>query len=168
MKGKWPCTINLLYNENTLIGRLKIYFSSYFESYTTLTAETLLLFVLSMLVLESAKSIRFLYRHFLKSTMTTLVDEYENLDLIGNLRVDTAIYDLPPAPFGKRGRPTKRGRRLSIMDDFTLSEQKIGGCYIGVHTVLTNIFGGRKVLAYVTSAEKGSGSRRFYIRSEGI
>lgn len=54
------------------------------------------------------------------------------------------------------------------MDDFTLSEQKIGGCYIGVHTVLTNIFGGRKVLAYVTSAEKGSGSRRFYIRSEGI
>lgn len=54
------------------------------------------------------------------------------------------------------------------MDDFTLSEQKIGGCYIGVRTVLTNIFGGRKVLAYVTSAEKGSGSRRFYIRSEGI
>lgn len=99
---------------------------------------------------------------YVKSTMTTLVDEYENLDLIGNSRVDTAIYDLPPAPSGKRGRPAKRGRKLSIMDDFTLSEQKIGGYYIGVRTVLTNIFGDRKVLAYVTSAEKDSRSRRLF------
>ena len=97
---------------------------------------------------------------YVKSTITTLADEYENLDLIGNSRVDTAIYDLPPAPSRKRGRPVKRGRRLSIMDDFTLFEQKIGGYYIGVRTVLTNIFGGRKVFAYVTSVEKDSGSRR--------
>ena len=99
---------------------------------------------------------------YVKSTMTALVDEYENLDLIGNARVDTAIYDLPPAPSRKRGRPAKRGKRLSIMDDFTLSDKKISGYYIGVRTVLTNIFGGRKVLAYVTSVEKDSQTRRLF------
>lgn len=99
---------------------------------------------------------------YVKSTMTVLVDEYENLDLIGNARIDTAIYDLPPAPTGKRGRPAKRGRRLSVMDDFTLSDEKIGGYYIGARTVLTNIFGKRKVLAYVTSAEKDSKTRRLF------
>lgn len=99
---------------------------------------------------------------YVKSTMTALVDEYENLDLIGNARVDTAIYDLPLAPSRKRGRPAKRGKRLSIMDDFTLSDKKISGYYIGVRTVLTNIFGGRKVLAYVTSVEKDSQTRRLF------
>lgn len=306
--------MNLLYNENTLIGRLKIYFSCYFESYTAPTAETMFLFILAILALESAKSIRFLYRHFLagitvkslnafyymcsyskvdynrfmnitartalklipktletqpvflciddtmvpkfgrkfenvstmfdhanhngsnylnghcfvsvmlcipvwnkrkprhrisylaiplgycmwqkektklelaasmvrqvmpefqkkkdviilcdswyvKSTMTVLVDEYENLNLIGNARIDTAIYDLPPVSTGKRGRPPKRGRRLSIMEDFPLSTEKMGGYYIGVRTVLTNLFGDRKVLAYVTSAEKDSQTRRLF------
>lgn len=57
--------MNLLYNENTLIGRLKIYFSCYVESYTAPTAETMFLFVLAILALESAKSTGFLYRHFL-------------------------------------------------------------------------------------------------------
>lgn len=99
---------------------------------------------------------------YVKNTMTALVDEYENLDLIGNARVDTAIYDLPPVPTGKRGRPAKRGEKLSVMEDFTLSDEKIGGYYTGVRTVLTNIFGERKVLAYVTSAEKNSNTRRLF------
>lgn len=64
---------------------------------------------------------------YVKSTMTALVDEYQNLDLIGNARIDTAIYDLPPEPTGKKGRPPKRGRKLSIIDDFTLSTEKIWG-----------------------------------------
>ena len=97
-----------------------------------------------------------------KKTMTVLVDEYKNLDLIGNARIDTAIYDLPPAPSGKRSRPAKRGGRLSVMEDFSVSQEKIGGYYIGVRTVLTNLFGDRKVLAYVTSAEKNSQTRRLF------
>lgn len=48
------------------------------------------------------------------------------------------------------------------MEDFTLSDEKIGGYYTGVRTVLTNIFGKRKVLAYVTSAEKDSKTRRLF------
>ncbi len=99
---------------------------------------------------------------YVKSTLTALVDEYDNLDLIGNARVDTAIYDLPPAPSGKRGRPAKRGKRLSILDDFTVSDEKIDGYYMGVRTVLTNIFGDREVLAYVTSAVKNSSTRRLF------
>ena len=56
---------NLLYNKNSLIGRLNSYFSVYFETFSVPTAQTLFLLVLSILALESAHSIRFLYRHFI-------------------------------------------------------------------------------------------------------
>ena len=54
------------------------------------------------------------------------MDEYENLDLIGNARSDSVIYDLAPQRTGKKGRPASHGKRLSIQDDFTLSDEKIG------------------------------------------
>lgn len=59
------CTINSLYNNKNLIGRLHQYFSIYFDTFSAPTAETLFLLVLSILAMESAHSIRFLYRHFL-------------------------------------------------------------------------------------------------------
>ena len=59
------CTSNLLYNEKNLIARLYRYFYTYFENFSVPTIETLFLLVLSMLALESADSVRFLYRHFL-------------------------------------------------------------------------------------------------------
>ena len=64
-KGKWPCTTKTLYNEKTLIGRLHKYFLTYFETFSAPTADTLFLQLLSILALESAHSIRFLYEHFL-------------------------------------------------------------------------------------------------------
>ena len=57
--------LNLLYNEKTIIGRLQKYFSIYFSSCPMPTANNLFLFVLSIIALESAPSIRFLYRHFI-------------------------------------------------------------------------------------------------------
>ena len=90
------------------------------------------------------------------------MDEYENLGLIGNARSDSVIYDLPPQRTGKKGRPASHGKRLSVQDDFTLSDEKIVDYYMAVRRVLTNIFGGRKVLAYVTSPEKDSSSRRLF------
>ncbi len=57
--------LNLLYNKKNLIGRLYQYFYIYFETCSIPTAETLFLLVLSMLAMESANSIRSLYRHFL-------------------------------------------------------------------------------------------------------
>ena len=37
--------------------------------------------------------------------MLGLIGEHKNLDMICNARCDTVLYDLPPAPTGKRGRP---------------------------------------------------------------
>ena len=80
--------------------------------------------------------------------------QYSHCDLIGNARADSVIYDLAPAPTGRKGRHAKHGKRLSADDDFTLSDEKINGYYIGVRRVLTNLFGSREVLAYVTTPEK--------------
>ena len=43
-----------------------------------------------------------------------------------------------------------------------LSDERIGDYYTGVRRVLTNIFGSREVLAYVTSTEKSGGTRRLF------
>lgn len=99
---------------------------------------------------------------YVKQNLVSIVEEYPNLDLIGNARSDSVLYDLAPAPTGHRGRPARHGRRLSIEKDFTLSDRKIGDYYTGVRRVLTNIFGSREVLAYVTSSGKGTGTRRLF------
>ena len=102
---------------------------------------------------------------YVKKDLVCIVEEYENLDLIGNARSDSVIYDLPPQPTGKKGRPATHGKRLSIQDDFARSDEKIGNYYIAVRQVLTNIFGKRKVLAYVTSPDKSSHTRRLFFRT---
>lgn len=99
---------------------------------------------------------------YAKKELVCVVDEYENLDVICNARYDSVLYDLAPQPTGKRGRPAKHGRRLCLEEDFTLSEEKIGGHYVGVRRVLTNLFGQREVLAYVTASGKTQGSRRLF------
>ena len=60
-----PVRQKALYNEKTLIGRLHKYFLTYFETFSVPTADTMFLQLLSILALESAHSIRFLYEHFL-------------------------------------------------------------------------------------------------------
>ena len=99
---------------------------------------------------------------YAKKDLVCVVNEYPNLDIICNARCDSVIYELAPKPTGRRGRPAKHGRRLSIQDDFVLSDEKIGDYYTGVRRVLTNIFGIREVLAYVTSTGKESDSRRLF------
>lgn len=99
---------------------------------------------------------------YMKQKLVCIVDEYENLDLIGNTISDSVIYDLAPAPTGHRGRPAKHGGRLSIENDFILSDEKIVDYYTGVSRVLTNLFGMRKVLAYVTSTAQTGGTKRLF------
>ena len=43
-----------------------------------------------------------------------------------------------------------------------LTDKKIGGYYIAARRVITNIFGRRAVMAYVTSPAKKSGTRRLF------
>ena len=72
-----------------------------------------------------------------KGEVLETVSAYENLELIANVRIDTVIYDLPQST-GKRGRPAKKGRKLSIYDDFSFTE--IGKYFIAARTVMTNLF----------------------------
>ena len=99
---------------------------------------------------------------YTKQNLVSIVDEYPNLDLIGNARADSVMYDLEPARTGRRGRPAKHGKRLSVETDFTFSNEKIGDYYIGVRRVLTKIFGNKEVLAYVTATEKEHGTKRLF------
>ena len=42
-----------------------------------------------------------------------------NLDLIGNARIDSVMYDLAPERTGRRGRPAKHGKRLFFSTIFS-------------------------------------------------
>ena len=99
---------------------------------------------------------------YTKQNLVSIVDEYPNLDLIGNARIDSIMYDLAPAQTGRRGRPAKHGKHLSVETDFTFSNEKIGDYYTGVRRVLAKIFGNREVLAYVTATEKEHGTKRLF------
>jgi len=96
-----------------------------------------------------------------KGCVAGLVDEYDNLGIICNARIDTVMYGLPPERTGKRGRPKKYGERLSP-EDFGLVSPKTGDWKIGVRPVLTRLWGGRMVYAIVTLPKSGNGSRRLF------
>ena len=61
---------------------------------------------------------------YTKQNLVSIVDEYPNLDLIGNARIDSVMYDLAPARTGRRGRPAKHGKRLSVETDFYIFRRK--------------------------------------------
>ena len=46
---------------------------------------------------------------YTKQNLVCIVNEYPNLDLIGNARIDSVMYDLAPAHTGRRGRPANHG-----------------------------------------------------------
>jgi len=96
-----------------------------------------------------------------KGCVAGLVNEYHNLDIICNARIDTVMYNLPPERTGKRGRPKKYGERLSP-EDFRLESPKTGDWKIGVRPVLTRLWGERVVYAIVTLPKSGNGSRRLF------
>ena len=96
-----------------------------------------------------------------KDCVKRLVDEYPNLVIVCNARVDTALYELPPVKTGKKGRPRVRGKRLSLKD-IPLKEVPGSGYRIGCREVKTMLFGQRSVWAIVTQSEKG-GQRRLFL-----
>ena len=112
--------------------------------------------------LQSKRTILLCDSWYAKQEVTALVEQFEHLDIVCNVRKDTVLYKLPPKPSGKRGRPKKHGERLSL-EDISLSEQRIGGYYTGVEMVLSNLFGERRIFAYVTSTELIGGSRRLFL-----
>lgn len=74
-----------------------------------------------------------------KGCVAGLVNEYHNLGIICNARIDTAMYELPPKRTGKSGCPKKYGERLSP-EDFELESPKTGDWKIGVSPVPTRLW----------------------------
>ena len=73
---------------------------------------------------------------YTKVEVADLVRQFENLELICNARVDTVLYDLPPARTRKRGCPKKHGDRL-YLENLSLSEPETGDWLIGVFPGIT-------------------------------
>ena len=96
---------------------------------------------------------------YAKRPLLERVGRYQNLSIVTNVRVDTAMYERRPALTGKRGRPRKRGARISL-EDFDC-HYRMGDYLVGCRRVLTNLFGERLVYAYVTQSKKGT--RRLFL-----
>jgi hypothetical protein len=83
-----------------------------------------------------------------KGEVIETVLAHGNLELIANVRVDTAMFELPQRT-GKRGRPEKKGKPVSIRNDFIF--EKIEKYFIATKTVLTNLFGDTPVYMTATA-----------------
>ena len=97
-----------------------------------------------------------------KAEVVALVEQFDNLEMVCNARVDTALYGLPPAKTGKKGRPRKRGNRIQL-DDIVLGEPESGDWLIGMMPVITNLWKDKVVYALVTAPKNGKGSRRLFL-----
>ena len=97
-----------------------------------------------------------------KGEIPGLTQEFPNLEIICNARIDTALYDLPPARTGKRGRPRKRGERLGL-DSISMARPEGADYFMGKRQVITNLWKDQPVYAFVTatSLEDQSSFRLF-------
>ena len=71
--------------------------------------------------LQSKRTILLCDSWYAKQEVTALVEQFEHLDIVCNVRKDTVLYELPPKPSGKRDRPKKYGEKLSL-EAISLSE----------------------------------------------
>ena len=96
-----------------------------------------------------------------KAPLLQILSEWPQLRFIGAVRLDTALFDLPPKRTGQRGRPRKRGEKLALAD-IPLKACGIDGYVAGRRAVKTKLFGDRQVTAFVT-CPAGGGSRRLFL-----
>ena len=78
-----------------------------------------------------------------KAEVVALVEQFDNLEMVCNARVDTALYGLPPAKTGKKGRTRKRGNRIQL-DEIVLGDPISGDWLIGMMPVITNLWKGKR------------------------
>jgi len=92
-----------------------------------------------------------------KAEVLATVATHKNLELIANVRVDSSIFDLPPEKTGKRGRPAKQGKQLSIYTDFCYT--LVDDYCTAAKTVLTNLF---ENPVYLTVTTPNPGNHKAY------
>ena len=71
---------------------------------------------------------------YTKQTLVSIVDEYQNLDLIGNARIDSVMYDPAPAHTGAEDVPPNMGRDF-LLKQILLFPMKRSEITISEHTV---------------------------------
>jgi hypothetical protein len=84
---------------------------------------------------------------YTKGDVLACVKEHNNLELVAAVRHDTAIYNLPPKPNGKRGRNPIYGKKLNIKE---LNYEKNGEYYQATKLVRTRLFKKQTIEIMVT------------------
>lgn len=106
-----------------------------------------------------------------RKPVTGLVEEFKNLEMICCARSDTVLYDLPGERTGRCGRPRTHGERLGL-SSIVLDRPEGAPYYMGCRRVITNLWKGRTVHAYVTASDpEKPGSFRLFLctaEPEGI
>ncbi len=99
-----------------------------------------------------------------KGSVLETVENYDNLELVACVRSDSRIYDLPPAPNGKRGRNPKKGKRLYIHNQDDFQFEKIDDYFIATRKLIAHILKYDVIYATVTTPDLDKpGSYRLYL-----
>jgi len=83
-----------------------------------------------------------------KGEVIATVVAHANLELIANVRIDTAMFELPVRT-PNRGRPAKKGKSVGIRNDFIF--ERADRYWVATKTVLTNLFGDTPVFMTATA-----------------
>ncbi|SHK68063.1 IS701 family transposase [Tepidibacter formicigenes] len=97
---------------------------------------------------------------YTKKPFLQIIKDYDNLEIIGALRSDTVLYDLKPAPTGKRGRPRIKGDRLNYREfDYTKESE----FYIATVECITNLSAKPVIITVTTKDINTFSSVRLYL-----
>lgn len=97
---------------------------------------------------------------YTKKSFISRINALSHVELMGAVRVDTAVYNLPPKPSKKRGRPRKKGDRI---DYRKLHYSGEGDLKTSTIYCLTNLTEQPVYATYTTTNTETFSSVRLYI-----
>lgn len=100
---------------------------------------------------------------YTKKPFLSRVLAFDFVELIGAARVDTATYELPPPPTGKKGRPRKRGDRIDYTKLSYIAEDSAENLVQSTLQCLTNLTERVVYATYTTTNISSFTSVRLYI-----
>ncbi|MEG0153613.1 MAG: transposase, partial [Cellulosilyticaceae bacterium] len=100
---------------------------------------------------------------YTKKPFLSRVLAFDFVELIGAVRVDTATYELPPPPTGKRGRPRKKGNRIDYTQLNYSAQASSENLQQATVECLTNLTERLVYATYTTTNVTSFSSVRLYI-----